>query len=114
MIEYWEEQENAESTREQKGQSQGRRRSRRISELCGIYEGGGNSDGQMTHPTGNGGGVEEGRDPDIKANSNEGINENENEYVIFQEPVPYSNLDVVPVTISSASVTSRKVNIGRK
>ena len=67
-------------------------------------------------PAGNGRGVGEGRDPEIKANSTKGVNktkEDENEYDVFQEPVLSSNLDVVPVTNNSASSTSRSVNIGR-
>ena len=113
MIEYWEEQEEEEKDKEQRGPSQERRRSRRITELCGIYEGGMNSD-QMNQPTVNGGGGGEGREPESKVNSTEGRNKIDG-YVFqdFQEQVLHSESDIIPVAGNSVSSTLRTVNTGR-
>ena len=115
MIEFWEEQEKAGVSGEQREKSQGRRRSRRISELIGVYEGSDKSGDQMTQTSENGGGVVEG-DQENKANTTEGENQNKNESIIFQDTVPKSNSnsDDVPKITSSGSATSRKVNVGGK
>ena len=113
MIEYWEEQEEEEKDKEQRGPSQERRRSRRITELCGIYEGGMNSD-QMNQPTVNGGGGGEGREPESKVNSTEGRNKIDGyDFQDFQEPVLHSEFDIIPVAGNSVSSTLRTVNTGR-
>ena len=59
MVDYWEEQEEKE--KEPRGQREGRRRSRNIIELCGIYEEGGMNSDQSSLPAVNGGGGGEGR-----------------------------------------------------